>query len=569
MVRRSAALAFGLTFTALGACSPPVETTSAPTPAPAAAQPARPAAQQGPRGPSAQGATDDVPRQGRPVEPRPDYVRAGAPTDPVIQRMWQEGMQRSQAPQLMQVLLDSIGPRLNASPRHRAGNEWLIRKYGEWGIQARDEQYGTWNAWDRGITHIDLVSPRVRSLEGMMLAWSPGTGGKPVEADVVVLPEAASPEAMRARFGDLRGKWVMISAPQLSCRSRDQLREFGRPETLASLDSAQRALTASFNDRRVKAVNINEAMKEAGVAGVLTMQWSGYPGINKVFGSWRQEVPTLELSCEDYGMLYRLAVNDQGPKIRVTAESKFLGEQPVFNTIAEIRGTEKPEEYVMLSAHFDSWDGAQGATDNGTGTITMLEAARILKAVYPNPKRTILIGHWGGEEQGLNGSHAFVEDNPKILAGLHALFNQDNGTGRVVNMSASGLAKAGPVLTGYLSQLPSQITQYIDFADPGMPSGGGTDHASFICAGAPGFNLGALSWDYGGTTWHTNRDTYDKVVMDDLKNNATLAAMLAYLASEDPSFMPRDRAAITGRDGQPAQWPGCSKAARKTADSPR
>ena len=403
----------------------------------------------------------------------------------------------------------------------------------------------------------------------MRLAWRPGTRGKPVEAEGVLLPEAASPEDMRARFGDLRGKFVMISAPQLSCRSREQMRVFGRPETVAMLDSAQRALTASFNDRRVKAVNINAAMKEAGVAGVLTMQWSGYPGVNKVFGSWRQEVPTLELSCEDYGMLYRLANKNQGPRIRVDADAEFLGEQPVFNTIAEIRGSEKPNEYVMLSAHFDSWDGGQGATDNGTGTITMLEAARILKQVYPNPKRTILIGHWGGEEQGLNGSHAFVEDNPTIVAGLHALFNQDNGTGRVVNMSASGLAQAGPVLTGYLSQIPSEITQYIDFSDPGAPSGGGTDHASFICGGAPGFNLGALSWDYGNTTWHTNRDTYDKVVEDDLKNNATLTAMLAYLASEDPNFMKRDRAAITGRGGEPMEWPGCSKAARNPAASPR
>ena len=102
-------------------------------------------------------------------------------------------------------------------------------------------------------------------------------------------------------------------------------------------------------------------------------------------------------------------------------------------------------------------------------------------------------------------------------------------------------------LRRYLGEIPSQITQYINFSAPGAPSGGGTDHASFICAGAPGFNLGALGWDYSFTTWHTNRDTYDKVVIDDLKNNATLTAMLAYLASEDPNFMPRDRATITGR----------------------
>jgi hypothetical protein len=509
---------------------------------------------------------------GTPVEPRPDYVRTSAPTDPVIQRIWAEGMGAgSQAAGLAQTLLDSVGPRLTGSPGHRAGNEWLLRKYREWGIGARNEQYGTWAGWRRGISHVDLIAPRVRSLEGMMLAWSPGTpNGAPVEAEVVVLPDAASPEEMKAKLSSLRGKFVLTHAPMLSCRTPDQLAQFGREATLAALDSAQRELTAEFNDRRVKAVNIYDAMAEAGAAGMLSFQWSRYPGINKIFGSWRQRVPTLELSCEDYALLHRLVANGDAPRIRVTADAEQLGEQPVFNTIAEIRGTEKPDEYVMLSAHFDSWDGGSGATDNGTGTITMLEAARILKEVYPNPKRTILIGHWGGEEQGLNGSHAFVEDNPKVVQGLHALFNQDNGTGRVVNMSASGLSGAEPALRRYLGQIPSEITQYINFG-VGSPQGGGTDHASFVCAGAPGFNLGALSWDYGNTTWHTNRDTYDKVVIDDLKNNATLTAMLAYLASEDPTFMSRERAALAsnGNDGRAAQWPSCAKAARKTSDSNR
>ena len=538
MTRRSVTLAFGMTFTAasLAVAQPPA-------------------------------------RGGMPVQKEPEpaplaFVRTTPPSDPVIQRMWQEGMERSQAGAMAQVLLDSIGPRLNASPGHKAGNDWLVKQYAAMGITARNEQYGTWESWRRGVTHIDLVAPRVRTLEGQMLAWSPGTNG-PKEGEVVVIPSSASPEEFQSKAASLRGKWVLVDAPRLSCRSVAQMREFGTPETLAAMDSMQRVLTADYNDRRVKAVNVQQAMQAAGALGVITSQWSGYPGVNKVFGSWRQVVPTLEVSCEDYGLLHRLASNDQGPRVRVNAESEDLGEQPVFNTIAEIRGTEKPNEYVMLSAHFDSWDGSSGATDNATGTITMLEAARILKQAYPNPKRTILIGHWGGEEQGLNGSHAFVEDNPKIVEGLHALFNQDNGTGRIASFSASGLTKAEPVLAGYLGQVPSQITRHIRSFGVGQPAGGGTDHASFICGGAPGFSLGALSWDYGNTTWHTNRDTYDKLILDDLKNNATLVAMLAYLASEDPAKMPRDRAAITGRDGQPAQWPACAKAARKTSDSNR
>jgi Zn-dependent M28 family amino/carboxypeptidase len=220
----------------------------------------------------------------------------------------------------------------------------------------------------------------------------------------------------------------------------------------------------------------------------------------------------------------------------------------------------------MLSAHFDSWDGGSGATDNGTGTITMLEAMRILKQVYPNPRRTILVGHWSGEEQGLNGSRAFVKDHPEIVSGLQALFNQDNGTGRVENMSASGFPDAATSLARYLSRVPADITRNIKFSFPGAPSGGGTDHASFVSCGAPGFGLGSGDWDYGRYTWHTNRDTYDKISFDDVKNNAALAAMLVYLASEDTVRVSREKRTVfaSTASGQPGTWPECRDGQRAT-----
>jgi hypothetical protein len=543
MIRTSTLLALGLSLTAAAAVAqPPASGPGGP------GGPARPT--------------------GHPVEPRPDYVRTAAPADPVIQRMWAEGMERSQAATYAQRLLDSVGPRLTGSPGLKAGNDWLVATYRDLGITARNERWGTWNSWRRGIGHIDLVAPRVRSLEGMMLAWSPGTGGQPVEAEVVILPETETPEAFRARQGELAGKWVFIDPPRLSCRMQQQWAEYATPESRMNMDSAQRRITTAWNDRRIQAGNLQQTMKAAGAAGVIGSNWSQYPGIDKIFGTPNQQVPTFDVSCEDYGLLYRLAENGQKPRVRITAESEFLGEQPVFNTIAEIRGSEKPDEYVVLSAHFDSWDGASGATDNGTGTITMLEAMRILKATYPNPKRTIVVGHWGGEEQGLNGSRAFTEDHPEVVQKTHALFNQDNGTGRIVSMSPGGLVGAGPVLRRYLSELPSQITQYISYSEPGFPAGGGSDNASWACSGAPAFGLNALSWDYGNTTWHTNRDTYDKIVLDDLKSNATLVAMLAYQASEDPTFMPRERLTempVNPRTGQAQTWPECQKAIRTSA----
>jgi hypothetical protein len=295
---------------------------------------------------------------------------------------------------------------------------------------------------------------------------------------------------------------------------------------------------------------------------------SGGWGVIEVFETYNTRAPAVTLTCEDYGLLFRLAENRQRPMVRLDLDAELLGEQPAFNTIGVIKGTEKPEEYVMLSAHFDSWDGSSGATDNGTGTLMAMEAMRILKLAYPNPKRTIMVGHWNSEEQGLNGSRAFTEDHPEVMKGLQALFNQDNGTGRVQSIGAAGLTDIGRHLRAWYGKLPAFYTDsmsdnVVAWAFNDRPTGnpGGTDGAVFACYGTPSFGLGALGWNYGTYTWHTNRDTYDKVVFADLKHNATLVALLAYLASEDPEFISREKS-----PGQwPANWPAnCGKAPRTT-----
>ncbi|MBS1566562.1 MAG: M20/M25/M40 family metallo-hydrolase, partial [Bacteroidetes bacterium] len=206
-----------------------------------------------------------------------------------------------------------------------------------------------------------------------------------------------------------------------------------------------------------------------------------------------------------------------------------------------------------------SWDGASGATDNGTGTLTMMEAMRILKKIYPHPKRTILVGHWASEEQGLNGSRAFVEDHPEIVKNIQAVFNQDNGTGRVTKLAGQGFLNAYDYLTRWLGPVPAPIHQQIETTFPGMPGAGGSDFASFVAAGAPAFSLSSISWSYGSYTWHTNRDTYDKIVFDDLRSNAILAAIMAYMASEDPQKTSREKSILPGN----AQWPTPKSPIRK------
>lgn len=497
------------------------------------------------------------------------FVRSTPPSDPVIQQMWSEGMERGQAMRLAQALMDSIGPRLTNTDRFDAGQHWLISEYSKWGIQASQVPYGTWVKWIRGPTYMDLVSPRLRTLEATMLGWSPGTNGQWIEGEVVVIPPKTTPEAFAAWLPTVRGKFLLGSALNPTCRMPSQVQEFAEPATKARLDSVRAANAADYADRFLQGGNRYEWPRQAGVAAVLTTTFSNYPGINKVFGSPKQQVPTLDISCEDYNLLYRLAENGQSPRVRLFAESQNLGEQPVHNVIGRIEGSELPNEYIVLSAHYDSWDGASGATDNGTGTITMMEAMRILKKVYPNPRRTIIVGHWGGEEQGLNGSRAWVADNPEIVSRVHAGFNQDNGTGRIVNIGPGPFVEGVDALVRYLSAVPSSMTGRIRMTGNGGPATGGTDNAAFQCMKSPVYGTVGLSWDYGSTTWHTNRDTYDKVIAEDLQNNATLIAMLAYMADQDPKMLSHEVIELRDREGKPQPWPSCSTGDRNTAASPR
>jgi len=504
---------------------------------------------------------------------RPARAQTLPVDDAVLRRIWSLGMDSSQVPTLLQALSDSIGPRLTGTPQMRAANEWAVANYTRWGIPARNEQVGTWRGWRRGTTHVDLVQPRTRTLDATVLAWSAGTKGRDVTAPVVVLPDVADSNALVRWLPQAKGKFVLVSMPERSCRPDDNLQQWLTPASLAAARAQRTADTAAWNARvrhtgyalSLGTGSLGRRLEQAGAAGVIASYWSRGWGVNKVFFARTETAPSLDVSCEDYGLLFRLADKGQGPVLRVRSDAEIGADVQTFNSVAEIKGSEKPNEYVVLSAHFDSWDSGSGTTDNGTGTVVMMEAMRILKTAYPRPKRTILVGHWASEEQGLNGSRAFTEDHPEVVRGLQALFNQDNGTGRIANVSPSGLVGAGEAWGRWASRLPSEISQFLNYSFPGSPAGGGSDNASFVCYGAPAFGLGSLGFDYGTYTWHTNRDTYDKVSLDDVKNNATLVAMLAYLASEDAQTVARDKRVLPPN----ATWPACVKAVRKWSDFTR
>lgn len=493
------------------------------------------------------------------------------PQDPVIEKILVEEKNRSQLYPLAQELLDSIGPRLTGSVEQKRAVNWALDLYKKWGIPVRAEQYGTWIAWRRGSAHIDLTAPRTRPLEGMLSTWSPGTRGT-VEGPVVLFPKIQNAAEFEASLPQVKGKFVLFSFPWPSCRPDSNWKEFATPE---SYELMQKERTEAFDawyagrlrKAGVRGRDLVKRLADAGALGILTIlvpppSPQGW-GVDKMSTTISDSIPELGFSCEDYTLLFRLAENNQGPIIRVDANAEFAGEVPVSNVIAELRGHEKPNEFVVLSAHLDSWDPASGATDNGSGTLVMMEAMRILKTVYPNPKRTILVGHWSGEEQGLNGSGAFATDHPEVVSGLQVLFNQDSGTGRVAKISMQGFLGAAPFFRRWFSQMPSEMTREIHLIDPGTP-GSATDSATFICYGAPAFELSSVPWDYEAYTWHTSLDTFDKLVLADLKSNAALVAMLAYLASEDAERLPHEPrvTATNPKTGQSAPWPTCKPPAR-------
>lgn len=492
-----------------------------------------------------------------------------AQEESVIRNIVKEAEENSQLEMLAHELLDGIGPRLVGTPQMNNAHNWAVEKFKSWGISAENQQWGEWRGWERGVTHIDMVQPRLQSLHGRQLAWSPGTKKKGVTAEVILLPEVSDSISFQEWLPNVKGKFVMVSMNQPTGRPDYNWEEFATEPSFEKMKQEREEQMRAWGEK-FKTIGYNPrtlavALENAGAAGIVGSNWSRGFGANKIFGAYTKEVPTLDISLEDYGMLYRLAENGSKPEIKVVAQSKELGMVPTFNTIAEIKGTEKPEEYVILSAHFDSWDGGTGATDNGTGTIVMMEAARLLKKMYPNPKRTILIGLWGSEEQGLNGSRAFVEDNPEIVENVQSVFNQDNGTGRVVNISGGGFLHAYDYVSRWLENVPDTISDHIETSFPGSPARGGSDYASFVAAGAPAFSLSSLSWSYWNYTWHTNLDTYDKIVFDDVRNNAILTAVLAYMASEDPERTSREQIKLPNhpRTGEPQTWPTPRSPTRK------
>ena len=452
--------------------------------------------------------------------------------DSVIARMIEEGTQRSHVDADLEYLTDVIGPRLTGSAGMRRANEWTQQKFREYGADRAELE--TWKfgvGWTRGPMTLRMTAPQQRELLGVSWAWAPGTDG-PLAGDVVFMDARTEADWDRRFAGKLRGKWVMVGpaypnanpdgVPMTHADSShlDSLRKANQPRTDEERQFARYRETFLWHE------NLAGLIRDGGKEfALLTM--SGSPIAISPH-------PQIVISNEDYSQFQRLARRGERVAIEADVKNTFTRDELTqYNTVAEIRGSDKPDEVVLLGAHLDSWDLATGGTDNGTGSIAVLEAARILKAAGVRPSRTIRFVLFSGEEEGLLGSQAYVESHASEMARIQAVLVLDNGTGRITGVGLQGRDELRDLWTSMFAPL-SDLGPLV--ARPEMKTG--TDHLSFQAQGVPAFNYDQVTRGYNHTH-HSQVDDYDHVVPADVAQAATVMAVNAWQLANMPQLLPR------------------------------
>ena len=486
-----------------------------------------------------------------------------------IGRIRDEGMNHSQVMDHVSWLSDVYGPRLTGSPQIQQASEWAMKTFREWGLaNVHQERWAFGKGWSLVRFTAHLVEPQIQPLIGFPQEWSSGTKG-PVTADVVRVQIANEGDFAKYR-GKLAGKIVlaqparrvrMLEGPIILRMDEKYTAEAETTPVPAAAGGGGRGGQAAF---RLKLADfyVQEgvvAIFDRGsdsdmAAGGSDLSWQQqHPDGGTVFpaGSGARDenagkaVPTIALAVEHYNRMIRVLDKNVPVKVELNVETKFYDETTPngFNTLAEIPGTDLASEVVLIGAHFDSHPYATGATDNATGSGAMMEAMRILKAVGAKPRRTIRIGLWGGEEQGLLGSRAYVKEHIADVdtmtlkpehAKLAAYFNSDNGTGKVRGLWLQGNFAARPAIEAWMAPLRDLGVTIV-----GPRSVSQTDHLSFDNAGIPAFQFIVDRLEYNSRTHHSNMDTFDRVQRDDMIQQATVIAVFAYDAAMRDEKLPR------------------------------
>lgn len=474
-----------------------------------------------------------------------------------IHRIKEEAFQHSQVMEIVSYLTDVYGPRLTNSPNIRAAADWVVGKMKEWGLS--NVHLETWGPFGRGWAnervYAQVLSPRPFPLIAYPEAWTPGTNG-PVTAPVVLAVIEKESDMDKYR-GQLKGKIVMTSPMrEVPARFEPQGHRFTESE-LAELTNEPvptgrpglPARLAQFRAQRELRQKIQKFLVEEGVA-VWLEPGRGDDGTVFVQAGGSRDPkdppapPTLAVAIEHYGRIYRLLEKHIPVTLEVNIVNRFYDDDlNSFNILGEIPGTDKADEVVMVGAHFDSWHAGTGATDNAAGSAVMLEVMRVLKATGVPLRRTVRIGLWTGEEQGLLGSRAYVKahfGDPETMqlkpeqAKLDAYYNVDNGTGRIRGIYLQGNEAVAPIFAQWMKP----------FADLGMTTltirnTGGTDHLSFNAVGIPGFQFIQDPIEYETRTHHSNMDVYERIQEADMKQMVAIVASFVYLTANADTMLPR------------------------------
>lgn len=435
----------------------------------------------------------------------------------------------------LRYLSDVIGPRLTGSAALRRANEWAAARFRQHGADsAWLEPWRFGRAWERGPMTLTMHAPHQRQIIGAASwGWAPGTNG-PLAGDLIYV-DAAGESEFAARFaGKLRGAWVM-TRPPAPVWNPD-----GPPMTTAdsmAMDSARRALAPPATPAgRAWRASLPQLLAQEGAAGLLVDGAKEF-GLLTMSGSpaapW--PLPQVVVPHDSYTLFHRLV--DARERVRLEADIvNTLTRDTVtaFNTIAEIRGRELPDEIVLLGAHLDSWDLASGTSDNAAGVVAVMEAARLLAASGVRPRRTIRFALFTGEEQGLYGSTAYVAAHDAELARLQAVLVLDNGTGRITGIALQGRDELRELWQSLLAPVAAPLGPLaVRSAEKG-----GTDHLPFLRIGVPAFNFDQLSRGYGHTH-HSQLDGFDAAVPADVQQAARVMATVAYGLAQLPALIAR------------------------------
>lgn len=486
----------------------------------------------------------------------------------IVWRIRREVTDRSQVMRTLQVLTDLYGPRLTGSPNLRRSQDWIVQQAKSWGLA--NPHLEAWefghDGWYNERASVHLVAPTADPLVAEVLAWTPSTPGTVTAQTMLIDPPLRPTQADLDTFfeewrGKLKGRAVLVGHParqdvsfEVPVKRRDdaQLRtRFGlddpppgpapptpAPAAAGAPTGAAARLTPDqaaeqlnvFLVKEGAALRVNDAGRQHGQIRAFN---------NRTFDV-AKAVPTIVLRNEDYGRIARLMTNGQTVTLDATVLNRSHPEgKTQHNVIAEIPGTDRTTEVVMLGAHLDSWHAATGATDNAVGVAVMLEVMRVLKTIDVKPRRTIRVALWSGEEQGLRGSAAYVaqhfgtQESPKPeYETLSAYVNLDSGTGRARGMTVFGPPAAARVLRPVLALFETDGVMGATTTRSRVR--GGSDHTSFNEIGLPGISVGQDPIEYDSHTWHTNLDTYERVVESDVRQAVmTIAAAVAHLASRD------------------------------------